>query len=123
MLAKKLSCVLKIINWQNEYITHLETQCQNLKSEVTINQGVVIDLRKELIASKGVQLTYLKTTIADIVESVQSEAKSAQQNLTKSFSDALKSSNVPDASSVIFWFLGKKYHLFRNYFNSLPELN
>ena len=54
MLAKKLSSVLNIINRQNEYITHLGTQCQNLKPEVIINQGAVIDLQKELIASKSV---------------------------------------------------------------------
>ena len=101
MLAKKLSSVLNIINRQNEYITHLEKQCQNLKSEVIINQGAVIDLQKELIASKSVQLTDLKTTVADMVESVQQEAKSAQQSLTKSFSDALKSGNVANASTVI----------------------
>ena len=53
MLAKKLSSVLNIVNWQNEYITHLKKQCQNLKSEVIINQGPVIDLQKELIASKS----------------------------------------------------------------------
>ena len=54
-----------------------------------------------MIASKSEQLTDLKTTVADIAESVQQEAKSAQQTLTKSFSDALKSSNVPNASTVI----------------------
>ena len=56
-----------------------------------------------MIASKSEQLTDLKTTVADIAESVQQEAKSAQQTLTKSFSDALKSGkcNVPNASSVI----------------------
>ena len=45
MLAEKLS--RNIVNRQNEYINHLEKQCQNLKSDVIINQGAVIDLQKE----------------------------------------------------------------------------
>ena len=47
VLAKKISRALNIVNRQNEYITHLEKQCQNLKSEVIVNQGAVIDLQKE----------------------------------------------------------------------------
>ena len=57
VLAKRISSVLHIVHRQNEYITHLEKQCQNLKSEVIVNQGAVIDLQKELIASKDKQLT------------------------------------------------------------------
>ena len=96
MLAKKLSSVLNIINRQNQYITNSEKKCQNFKSEVIINQGAVIDL----------QYAADKTTVADIVEykrcfTVQQIAKSAQQTLTKSFSDIVKSSNVPNTCTLV----------------------
>ena len=93
VLAKRISSVLHIVHRQNEYITHLEKQCQNLKSEVIVNQGAVIDLQKELIASKDKQLTDIKTTVvASVEDTVKTELKT--------YSEAVKDSCSTSSRTV-----------------------
>ena len=60
--AKRLNEVLRIVNRQNEYIKFLEKQAQELKSNVIMNQGAVIDMQKKLISAKEEQLSNLKGT-------------------------------------------------------------
>ena len=56
-----------------------------MKSEDIVNQRAVIDLQKELIASKDKQLTDIKTTVvASVEDAVKTELKS--------YSEAVKDS-------------------------------
>ena len=51
-LSKVLCNALRIVDGQSKYIENLENQAHQLKSEVIVNQGTVIDLQKDLIAAK-----------------------------------------------------------------------
>ena len=92
-LAKSLSDVLRIVQRQNEYIVHLEKQAQELKSDMIINQGTVIDLQNELILVKDQQLNVFKTTV---VTSVEDTVKSQ----LKSYSEAVQKTSASVASSL-----------------------
>ena len=84
-MAERLAEVMRIVERQNEYIIHLEKQAQELKSDVIINQGTVIDLQQELIAAKNEQLTELKTTVVTSVEdTVKTELKSYSEAVNQS---------------------------------------
>ena len=52
ILAEKLSNVLNIVNWQNQYIIQLERQNQKLSSKVEVTEGIVTYLQGELTAAK-----------------------------------------------------------------------
>ena len=93
-MAEILTEGMKIVDRQNEYIIHLEKQVLELKSDVIINQGTVIDLQQKLIAAKDEQLTELKTTVVTSVEdTVKTEFKS--------YSDAVnQSSNCLNAGPL-----------------------
>ena len=87
--AKRLNEVLRIVNRQNEYIKFLEKQAQELKSNVIMNQGDVIDMQKELISAKEEQLSNLKITVVSSVEdTVKSELKSYSAAVQESKSTA-----------------------------------
>ena len=62
IFAKILNKVLRIVNRQNEYIKFLEKYAQELKSDVIMNQGAVIDMQKALVSAKEEQLSNLKGT-------------------------------------------------------------
>ena len=80
---------MRIVNRQNEYIKFLEKQAQELKSNVIMNQGAVIDMQKELTSAKEEQLSNLKRTVVSSVEdTVKSELKSYSAAVQESKSTA-----------------------------------
>jgi hypothetical protein len=82
-LSKVLADALRIIDRQSKYIESLEGQAQQLKSEMIVNQGAVIDLQKEMLEANRQQLNDLQ---ANVVASVEDTVK----NEMKLYSDAAK---------------------------------
>ena len=82
-LSKVLADALRIIDRQSKYIESLEGQAQQLKSEMIVNQGAVIDLQKQMLEANRQQLNDLQ---ANVVASVEDTVK----NEMKLYSDAAK---------------------------------
>ena len=65
-MAQKLSAALRIIYRQSLYIDQMEAYNQKLHSDHVIDsQGTVVDLQKELLATKDKQLDDLKSVVVN----------------------------------------------------------
>ncbi len=77
LLSKLLTEAAKLVNRQNLLIGNLRVQAQQLKTEVIECQGSVINLQKELLATKNQQLSAFQTAVVTSVEdTVKTELKS-----------------------------------------------
>ena len=76
VMAQKLSAALRIMYRQSLYIDQMETYNQKLHSDVIDSQRTVVDLQKELLATKEKQLDDLKSVVkASVEDTVKSEFK------------------------------------------------
>ena len=75
-MAQKLSAALRIMYRQSLYIDQMETYNQKLHSDVIDSQRTVVDLQKELLATKDKQIDDLKSmVVVSVRDTVKSELK------------------------------------------------
>ena len=94
VMAQKFSAALKIMYRQSLYIDQMETYNQKLHSDVIDSQRTVVDLQKELLATKDKQLDDLKSlVVASVEDTVKSELKT--------YSAAVKESKTSAAGPLL----------------------
>ena len=94
VMAQKLSAALQIMYRQSLYIDQMETYNQKLHSDVIDSQRTVVDLQKDLLATKDKQLDDLKSVVvASVEDTVKSELKT--------YSAAVKESTTSAAGPLL----------------------
>ena len=89
-MAQKLSAALRIMYRQSLYIDQMETYNQKLHSDVIDSQRTVVDLQKELLATKDKQLDDLKSELKSCSPAVKESTTSAASPLLNSDRNILK---------------------------------
>ncbi len=83
-MAQKLCSALQIIHFQSEYLAHLESDTQQLKSDMIERQERVIQLQEELLSTKKVQLQDFQEKITSSVgDTVKTELKSYSESVLR----------------------------------------
>ena len=87
VMADRLVKVLQIVNTQVDLIAQLESEAQELKSNMIVKQERIIGLQEELIAAKDVQLCEMKDSVILLVgDTVQLQLKSYKEVLQENAS-------------------------------------
>ena len=82
ILAQRLTRATQILYSQMDYVSHLENEVQQLKSDMIKKQETVIELQEELISAKNTQL-------GDLTEAVVSSIGSTVKTGLKTYSEAV----------------------------------
>ena len=84
IMSERLVSIMQIVHTQSEYINQLESEAQQLKSNLIEKQERVIKLQEELIIAKNEPLRELKETV---VSSVKTELKSYSEVVQESVNE------------------------------------
>ena len=82
ILAQRLTRATQILYSQMDYVSHLENEVQQLKSDMIKKQETVIELQEELISAKNTQL-------GELTEAVVSSIGSTVKTELKTYSEAV----------------------------------
>ena len=75
-MAKSLSAALNIVNKQAKYIVQLEKNNRKHQSDAIVSQGIVVGLRKELLAAKDQHVNDLKDiAVTSVEDTVKTQSK------------------------------------------------